>query len=320
MDDRTIQAYKQILEKSKTNPILGGLLLLSNSEIKIAEDALKQYEKDCQKCARSGKNDLNCLDAARTNFSRNMPSSKNDIYPWRNYDWNYANYVSNNYSMNALQPAKSNNFRGMRQNANNIVNSMNGFIFDPIPNFQTNAYAQNKNSDYPIYECQKDQTCKTTEEIKRFQQQRPNDDNFLKKMPVTGEYSSSFYYKVGSCPRPDIKTKEQCEKKKYKWVPSSIEENSGSCIQPRYMYIDNSPKPFFNGSNGKGFIPSITNDIRDIMPDMLLNSLLGQSTSGLQIDTCPIIEGFINYSIYNSILVISLLSIGIIYICKKMKQ
>jgi hypothetical protein len=318
MDDRTIQAYKQILETSKTNPILGGMLPFSENEIKIAESALNQYEKDCAKCARGGKNDMNCLDAAKTNFSRNMPSSKNDIYPWRNYDWDYANFISNNYSTKALPQAKSNNFSGIKQNVNNIVKSLDGFIFDAAPNNMSNPYSNDKNSDYPIFDCKNNPVCQATEGIKRSNQKKPTNDDFINKMPINGENSSSFYYKVGSCPRPDIKNMNECEKRGYKWTPSSIDEGGGSCSQPRYMYVDNSPKPFFNGSNAKGMIPSITNDIVDIMPDKLLNTLLGQSTSSLQMDSCPNIETFMNDNkMIRDIGIILLFGIGMIYISKK---
>jgi|688.fasta_scaffold369408_2 hypothetical protein len=318
MDDRTIQAYRQILETSKKNPILGGMIPFSKNEIKIAENALNQYEKECSRCARGAKNDMNCLDVARTNFNRNMPSSMNDVYPWRNYDWDYANFISNNYSTKALPKAQSNNFNGIKQNVRNVVKSLDGFIFDAAPNNLSSSYGTDKNSDYPIFDCKDNTVCKTIEDIKRTKQAQPTKDVFMNKFPINGENSSSFYYKIGSCQRPDIKNMNDCEKKGYKWVPSSLDEGGGSCIQPRYMYIDNSPKPFFNGSNAKGMIPSITNDIVDIMPDKLLNTLLGQSTSSLQMDTCPNIEMFISDNkIVRDICVVLLFSLGIIYISKK---
>ena len=53
------------------------------------------------------------------------------------------------------------------------------------------------------------------------------------------------------------------------------QSNSGSCHQPRYAFIDNSPKPFFNGSNLKGFIPAIASDLMSLTPDKLIGALLG---------------------------------------------
>jgi hypothetical protein len=54
------------------------------------------------------------------------------------------------------------------------------------------------------------------------------------------------------------------------------------------------------------------------MPDKLLNSLLGQSTKGVQIDTCPNIEDFISTNEYMGIYVVLLVGLGLIYISKKM--
>lgn len=318
MDDNIIKAYRDLLETSKKNPILGAVLPFSKSEIKIAEKALNQYQEDCRKCALFAKNDINCLETARTNFNRNMPSSYKDVYPWKNYDWNYANYISNNYSTDALKPGGG-NLKGIIKNATNISKSLDGFIFDPIPNNLSNPYGFDINSDYPVYKCKDDQLCRITESIKRNRQEIPTTDKFIKQFPIDGEYSSSYFYRLGSCRRPDIKNMNDCEKRGYKWTPSSIEDGGGSCIQPKYMYIDNSPKPFFNGSKGKGLIPSITNDLLDIMPDKLFNNLLGQSTSGLQIDVCPNVEAFENVSNYNKIGIVILIGLIIIYIGNKLK-
>jgi hypothetical protein len=318
MDSRNINAYKKILDIAKKNPLLGGMLPYSDNEIKIAEDALDKYRQDCERCARTGKNDKDCMDVARTNFSRNMPSLKNNVYPWKNYEWDYSNHIANQYSTKALPTDRSGSLKGIIKNANNIVRSLDGFVFDPSPNRLSSSYGTDINSDYPVYECKNDPVCNTIEKLKRNKQSRPTDDNFIKQFSINGENSSSYYYKVGTCPRPDISSMNDCENKGYKWTPSTIDVGGGYCTQPRYMYIDNSAKPFFNGSKGKGLIPSITNDIVDIMPDKLLNSLLGQSTTGVQIDTCPNIENFISNNQYTGIYVALFVGLGLIYISKKM--
>jgi len=75
-------------------------------------------------------------------------------------------------------------------------------------------------------------------------------------------------------------------------------KESGSCHQPRYAFIDNSPKPFFNGSNLKGFIPAIANDLTALTPDKLIGSLLGASVKdSYTIQPCPNTrEKFIYYN------------------------
>jgi hypothetical protein len=318
LDSRDIGAYSNLLEKSKTNPILSSLLPFSENEIKIARKALDEYKKDCERCATNAKNDYNCLAVAREKFSRNMPSSYKDVYPWRNYDWDYANFASNQYSTKALPKGDLKSFGGLKRNVSNIVKSIDGLIFDPSPNYLSNSFGNDKNSDYPIHECKGDQVCSTTESIRRTKEKPPTKDNFIKKFSTDGIYSSSYYYKIGSCRRPDIDDMKKCEEQGYKWVPNSID--GGSCIQPRYMFVDNSPKPFFNGSNGRGYIPSILNDVRDIMPDKLFNNLLGQSTEGVQIQMCPTEEGFINNdNMINKIGIVVLLGLIMVYIGKKLK-
>ena len=78
-----------------------------------------------------------------------------------------------------------------------------------------------------------------------------------------------------------------------------VNNDSGSCNQPRYMFIDNSAKPFLNGSNMTGMIPSIANDIKSLSQERILNAAMGKSTrGGIQIQQCPSndIEEFGNYN------------------------
>jgi hypothetical protein len=315
MDEDMLNAYNNILETAKKNPVLGGMLPLSKNDISTMEKALNQYKIDCQTCATNGKNDINCMNYAKINFRRNLPFAAGSIYPWSNYDWDYSSSISNKFSTDALPKSNPSEFRGLYQNGMNVVTALRGFIDIPVPSNNTSINKYDKDSDYPIYKCKDDPACITTERIKRnINQVKPTNDKFMNKK-IDGAYSSSYYYKIGSCPRPDIKNMKDCEDKGYKWTPNSISD-SGSCSQPRYAFIDNSPKPFFNGSDSKGFIPSIANDINEIMPDKLFNSLLGQSTSGLQIEECPIIENFENNNIYNMIGTIILISIIGIYISK----
>jgi hypothetical protein len=291
MNNDMIKSVQNILELSKKNPIMGSMIPLSDSDIKITEKALKQYSDDCRTCASFG-NAKECMEAAQVNLRRNLPFSANNIYPWRNYDWNYSNHISNNYSTKAM-PKGGYSFNGVLQSGRNLANTIAAFIDAPSPSPNTNSNIPNKDSDYPVFECKNDARCIATERVRRnLNQKAPTTDSFLKKN-LQGENSSSFYYKVGICRRPDIKTQADCESRGYAWSPDPFDKKSGFCRQPRYAYIDNTPKPFFSGSNSKGVIPSIGNDIWDIMPDKLLNTLMGQSTDGLEIQDCPMVEGFI---------------------------
>lgn len=318
MNNDMIKSIQNILELSKKNPILGGMIPLSDSDIKITEKALKEYLNDCRTCASFG-NAKECMEAAQTNLRRNLPFSANNIYPWRNYDWNYSNHMANNYSTKALKRG-GNSFSGVLQNGNNVVNTMAAFIDAPSPSPTTNSNIPNQNSDYPVFECKNDARCIATEMVKRnLRQTAPTKDAFLKKN-LQGVNSSSFYYKVGVCRRPDIKTQGDCESRGYTWTSDPFDKTAGFCRQPRYAYIDNTPKPFFNGSKSNGFIPSIANDVMDIMPDKLLNTLMGQSTTGLEIQDCPVVEGFIDKNNMSYTIMYLLIILTIPYLIYKLKK
>ena len=64
-----------------------------------------------------------------------------------------------------------------------------------------------------------------------------------------------------------------------------IEE--GYCYQPRYAYIDNSPKSFLSGSNALGLLPAAASDIKSLSPDILLGIGMGFSAGDLSLQKCP---------------------------------
>ena len=66
-------------------------------ELKILKKALNEYLIDCSIC-KKGNNSFKCLKEAATKLSRQLPFIRNSIYPWKNYDWDYGNFIDNNYS------------------------------------------------------------------------------------------------------------------------------------------------------------------------------------------------------------------------------
>jgi hypothetical protein len=282
-----VKRLRNILKEFKTNSgesNLSGLSIISQKDIQISEDALDKYLLDCERCGQEGLNDYRCMEAASNNLQRRLPQSLNSIYPWKNYDWNYGNYVSNNYSPERTGATTNGTFAALFQNTRAISKVINGIISDPIPNPNSKAGVYGQDSDYPKFESCQDGGCITTQNVRNsFTQDKPTNDSFLDK-DVNGVYSSSYYFKVGSCPRGDIKNQTQCENNKYTW-------SGKSCYQPRYAFIDNSPNTFFNGSNAKGFLPSMASDISNLMPDKVLSALMGESLGNSYIiQPCPTIK------------------------------
>jgi hypothetical protein len=59
-----------------------------------------------------------------------MPDKKGDVYPFRNYEWSYSNYVNNNYSASATGSSERN---GLFRNMGIFMRLVGGFISDPNP-------------------------------------------------------------------------------------------------------------------------------------------------------------------------------------------
>lgn len=291
-DNELVDSMIKFVDTMEKSPAMS-LVAISKTDLKKTKSALRKYKRDCKTCMSEAGGDYKCMLAAKTNLSRRIPMLGNSIYPWKNYDWNYGNHVSNNYAAKYTGAKPKPTIKQAYKNAIAFTKIVDGLIADPIPNSKSIAGVRNKNSDYPPFTyCDKDYKCTTTQKVKNsFNQERPTNDKFLKNK-VNGEYSSSYYFKVGTCPRHDIKSRKQCEKKGYTWTPNIFDKivnslkkkkgddgqsGSGSCHQPRYAFIDNSPKPFFNGSNLKGFIPAIASDLMSLTPDKLIGALLGAS-------------------------------------------
>jgi len=335
-DDELVDSMTKFIDIFEKDPA-SSIVSISKKDFELTKKALTKYKSDCSLCMRKGGGDYKCMHEAKQNLLRGIPMLGNTIYPWKNYDWNYANHVSNNYSPWATGAKADGTIAQAVDNAKAFVKLINAVGFDANPNSKSKANVKNKDSDYPYMpECSKNQGCRTTQQVKNsFTQRKPYNDKFL-DMKIDGEYSSSFYFKVGSCPRHDIKNRKTCETKGYTWSPNIFDmainklkkkngndgqSSSGSCSQPRYAFIDNSAKPFFNGSNAKGFLPALANDLMALSPDKLLGQFMGASVANsYYIQSCP--ETFINYNQkpknnrYTLLIVLALIIFIIYYVTK----
>jgi hypothetical protein len=297
---------------SSIKMLLGGLdeeSLLTPVEKRQLREALESYIKDCSLCKREAYNDYRCQQVAMTKLLRNFPYSRGLIYPQRNYDWSYSNYIDNNYSVMATGATKSGSLGGLVKNLEAMIKLLNGFLFDANPASNSVAGGRSRNDDYPFYECTtgirdpngniitsatEARVCRVIEQIKRGDPETPPaDSDFLRSQPISGQWSSSFYVKSGTCPRPDIVTRTDCEGKNFEWLPSSMnaeeQETQGSCYQPRYAFIDNRSRgPRVAGRSLDGIVPSIANDFLSITPEKVLAAMTGKSIAGqLIVEQCP---------------------------------
>jgi len=317
-----VKIAQKLLDMAKESDITN-LIPISKKDINNIKKALKHYSTDCSLCANNG-NNFECHKIAEQKLMRSMPFLQKNIYPWNNYDWNYGNFVDNNYSVLATGATKSGKISALFKNMKAFMKLVKGYLSDsnPGPNSYPGKFA--KDGDISYYECIGKSTdadgnmisdpasvtnCKIINKIKYGTKQNPpTDDSFLKKYPITGEKSSSYYFKIGTCPRTDIKSQKECEQKNYSWIPDTFnnlisKNKSGSCYQPRYAYINNNPGFKIGGVKFKGLIPSITSDFLALTPDKIIAAMEGRSIDNLfEIQQCPKIkEGFVNKfnSIYN---------------------
>ena len=281
--------------------------------------AFKIYKKDCALCKGKADNDVTCLDAALTKLYRQIPFIKDSIYPWENYEWDYTNFVDNNYSAKATGSTKKGSWSALRKNTKIFFKLFKALIFDANPNKYSRAGGTNKYSDYPIYECQGNnkKNCKIWNKVKMSNKQgKPYNSSFFNKK-LTGEHSSSYYAKVGVCPRKDLKNSKDCIKNGHSWIPNKMIPENGHCFQDRYMYINNTPGyaittkkiaklatpnrlirgivPKYKLGKIKGYLPSVTNDMSSLSPGKLFKAFTGNSVDGhMSLQKCP--ELVENYS------------------------
>ena len=307
-----VKSVKKLINQLESDNITD-FIPITKKELNQIKRALDLYMKECGICARHTVNYYECLQAAAQNLQRRIPMFANGVYPWKNYDWDYSNHISNNYSKERTRARPGSSIRDLYNNVLGLIKTVNGMTDDPIPGPRSRAGVRSIHSDYPKFEDCKGK-CYHTQRVKNALANQlyrpPTTDKFLRKK-LDGKYSSSYFVKIGTCPRRDIISQEACERKGYTWTPNVMDRvmkklqgqknvvnnESGSCNQPRYLFIDNSPKSFLNGSKMKGMIPSIANDIASLSPDKLLNAAMGKSMTGnFEIQQCSTsgIEGFSN--------------------------
>jgi hypothetical protein len=306
-----IKGLKQLEKYAQTDPSV-------IKDIDTIKKSLEIYNKDCSTCKGESNSDAKCLQVALTKLYRQMPFNKHSIYPWSNYEWDYSNFIDNNYSAAATGSTTSGSWSSLYKNMDIFFKLFQAYVTAPNPSKRSKAGGTNKYSDYPIYGCRgnNSKSCKVLHKVKTTNKDGvPYKSKFFNKK-LDGEYSSSYFVKVGTCPRPDIKDSDKCIKGGYTWITSPIDTAlaklsggipDGSCHQGRYMFINNQPGlkiktlsvggiPSINLGTMKGFVPSLANDVLSLTPDKLYNAFTGKNVKGHMIlQKCPtIVEPFVN--------------------------
>lgn len=347
-DSEVVEMVKSILANIKSLEVVDNK---NKRYITDIETGLNNYLKECNICKKVGFNDYQCNQKALENLSRYLPIIKDSVYPWKNYDWDYSNFVDNNYSAQAT--GSSSQGDKYIDNIKIGLKLLAGFIKDPNPNNNSVAGGYGKDSDYTMYSCKPfdimcNQAVLSTNIVRNMHPQKPpGNDPFFKKNRLDGENASSYYVRVGSCKRPDVKTKKACEEAGYDWYENAVDKvfdnltgskTEGVCYSPRYGFLENKPGISLNifgkdiiskdRLNMKGYVPSVANDIGSLSPINIGLVMQGKNVDGnFEFQPCPSIETFtsnienqnMEYLLIISILiiVIVLISLAILYFNKK---
>lgn len=212
-----------------------------------------------------------------------------DIYPLNNYNFDFKDYINNKYSPFALGITNEPTMKGLYKGVNQLNKYVDVMIKNPLPNkYDRAGYTDINNSHSKIlnklinYKNKNDKL-----PYKTFKIDYPE-----KIYPTKGEYSTSYFIKIGTCPT-SINNRQQCIKKGYKWISNpkkltniqkyfskigpqkifAINQPDNECIKPQYMYINNRPQ-----GKEKGIVPSIAEDIMNITPEKLSAILNGHNT------------------------------------------
>jgi hypothetical protein len=222
-NNNLVKSVKKLIDQLGSED-MKDIIPVTKKDLREMTKALDLYMVECNRCARETSNDYICMRAAAENLQRRIPMFSKTVYPWKNYDWNYSNYISNNYMPRHTGATRSSSIQALYDNVLAIGTVLGGLIDDPIPNKYSRAAVRSRYSDYPPFEECSDPKCMATQDIKNALSSQlykpPTTDKFLREKKLHGKYSSSYYVKIGSCPRRDIKTIKDCEKRGYTWSPS----------------------------------------------------------------------------------------------------
>ena len=247
----------------------------------------KPYEPKCQTlsndindCRGAGGGSMyDCVQMAGDKYVRSKDENKDQIYPWKNYDWDYTRFIDNKYNARETGATSAGTFGAIFKNPIAIMKLGSGFLLDNNPNNSSQA-GQSDLTQCDRVPVNDRQSCHVMNRIRGEynNQQKPRNDSFFNKK-INGRNSSSFYYKSGYCKM--ALTQDQCKNKKYLWLGEK-------CYKPQYQYLNNEP--------WGGNIPSVINDALSLNPVNLTKVFFNKNARDLEIEECPVIENFIESS------------------------
>ncbi len=304
-----------------------------NSSLDQNTEYLKQLQamfSEAKICLSGGGSyGIQCAAAVTNKYIRKLSFMKNLIYPWRNFDWDYTEFVKKNYNIKKLGASGEGTVTAIIHDVDAILKIIEGLLFDANPADASSA-SNPGSSKNDLVDCLNQAggvSCSILNAAREsgLAQEKPYDSSFFDKR-LDGQHSSSYFAQIGMCPSK-ITDKNQCESKGFTWIPNPLYElpemlrgpdtTPGSCYKGRYAYLNNKPGYTIGQIDDmNGLIPSLINDMVEISPDKLMSAAMGQGVDGLDIQKCD--EAFTNQNMTTPIslqlLIIIIMMIFVIYV------
>ena len=297
---------------------MGTGMSMMNKSQDLASKMGKQTDKATQAYIKEMKQMYGTLQGVTSTIKKTVrenpaaPELKTYIWPWNNFDFDYSNFVYNNYDPTLLKNYGSNGYKYTMQGDGYLDVTENDLIMmadnyksmlrtDPIPNQNTFAGKVGTDGDVFPGETQlkkvKEAYNKITEPYPGFRKEYKQFfiRNFGNQNPPAGRHSSSYFIRTGNCPMPDITDAAECKQKGFQWNPvlsivdGSIQsffpsqkatKKTAKCFKPRYAFIDNSPGSLYPG-NDVGTVPTISKTMSNLNPlELSLAAIYGRTSDG----------------------------------------
>lgn len=237
------------------------------------------------------------------------------VYPWVNLEWDYKQFVKNNYDPRNLGLSKNGDFSALITNIDILIKQINSLLMDPNPNDSSRAGVSDQpmsnnpfkdvylNLKKQIIELKRDPVANAgqinalKEAVAQMEKNRqisakeygiglnqdasyqlaPYSDGYFNK-PLTGKASSSYFVQNGFCKTRD--TEKDCREKGLNWL-------GDVCYKGKYLYLDNTPGLKVGYvQNMNGLIPSVINQATQLNPNAFMGILQGYSVPGIDIQQC----------------------------------
>ncbi len=248
-------------------------------------------------------NKANVLQAsAQLKLRQSSPEIANSVYPWNNHDYDYQQFVKNNYTPTQMGISPEPCVDVTINDGLNLPNYALTALYDPIPKNSSQAGVDDVDPTNP-------DVTKIRNEYKKFKEPYPG---FKKEYPeyfpegLQGPYSSSYFVHTGYCPTK-IKSESECTQKGYTWIPNPITlpettseffpeldtlSSMGGCQKPRYTYVNNKSGDITGTL--QGIAPTIGKDVLELNPVSFINIFMTGSSPTGDFTQLPCREGFTN--------------------------